>query len=119
MDTNELLLNLVLKLEPTLTGAGMYTGLKYSEDPIPINEFMLCLEWLGQQRIGKKINSIRTSYSLKSYCEEWTKKIKGQFKYISNGAMVAAIIACGIKYCKIDDDMNVFAAVYIREEECE
>lgn len=117
MDTNNLLLNLVRKIEPTLTGTGMYSDEKYENDPIPLNEFVICLEWLQEQSIGNKINTMRTSYALKSYVEEWTRKVKGQFKYISNGAMIAAIIALGIKYSKIDDDLNIFAAVYNKEVE--
>jgi hypothetical protein len=115
MDTNELLLNLVLKLEPTLTGSGMFSGQNYKIDTIPLNEFILCMEWLQQQRIGEKINNIRTSYSIKHHCEDWTRNVKGQFKYISNGAMVAAIIALGIKYQKFAGSMNVNAAVYVPE----
>ena len=110
----EMIINLVRKIEPTLTGGGMYSGDKYENDTIPESEVEVCLEWIKQQKITKRVNTDRTSYALKHYVEEWHRKEKGRHKYISNGAMIAAIIAYGIKYSKIDEDLNVFAAIAIK-----
>ena len=114
MNTEVLLLNLVRKLEPTLTGCGMFSGEKYEADPIPLKEFIICMEWLKAQEVSKEINYQLTSYALKHYVEEWHRQTKGEFKYISNCALIAAIVALGITYRKIENDLNVLSTVFIR-----
>jgi hypothetical protein len=85
---------------------------KLTEEEKLEQETIICLEWLLEQKITKTINKKRTSYVLKHCVEEWYKEHYGQHKYISNDAMIAAIIKLGIPFESIGP--NVFAAVSIK-----
>ena len=109
------LMEKVRQQEPKLTGFGMYSEEKYENDPIPEGEFILCMEWLKEQTISKTINRELSSYGMKHCVEEWHRKTKASYKYISNGSVIAAIIALGIPYQKYSDEPNIFAAVKVKK----
>jgi hypothetical protein len=118
MDTIEgNLLNKALALEPTLTGFGINSKGKYEDDTIPLEEFIACLDWLAMQKQGNEINTMLTSYTLKHCVEEWFEERNKYHKYISNGAMIAAIIAKGLPYKKYKDNPNVSSTIYFERSD--
>ncbi len=98
---NELNTNNEIKLE------------KPTEAEIFQKEIEICMYWLREQKIIKTINKKRTSYVLKHCVEEWYKERYGEHKYISNDAMIAAIVKLEIPYESIGP--NVCAAVSIKQ----
>jgi len=101
----------ILEKEPTLTATGINSSTPYEEDPIPEEELNLCLYWLGTRWRTKHINPRVSSDVLKRDAEVFAEEITGTHKYISNGAVIAALIYCNITIQKIPDSPNVLTAI--------
>ena len=109
----------ILIKEPTLNGSGVNGKVSYEKDPIPEHEFFLCLEFLDNKTlpiryINKRLGS---SYQIKHLVEKYVEEIYGH-KYISNGALIAALLYRGIKIRKYknEDYLNVHAAIKLKKE---
>ena len=113
----ENLLKEALEKEPTLTGFGINSKTKYEDDTIPLDEFIACLDWIAMQKQGEQINNRISSYTMKHCVEEWFEKRNKYHKYISNGAMIAAIIAKGLPYKKYKDNPNVTSTIYFERSD--
>lgn len=110
-------LKIIRKAEPTLTAEGVNSGKRFEDDPIKEEEFRYALAWVGDQRITKRINMKLTSYHMKHYVEKYVEVRYGRHKYISSGAIIAALIYLGIMYKKIEGSREVFAAIKILKKE--
>lgn len=75
-------------------------------------EFCLCVEFLRLCKLKKTPS--RSSYFLKHAVECWTESAKSRREYISNGAMVAAIIYLEIPYEW--DKMSVNVSIGVSEK---
>ena len=102
----------ILKKEPTLTGTGLNTGKVYSEDPIPEQEFLICIEWVDQKQKTKVINKkAGSSYGFKHLVEKYFRITRGYGRYISNGSVIAALIYRGVPIKSYSDSPNIYAAL--------
>ena len=108
------LLKVALEKEPTLTGFGINSKTKYEDDTIPLDEFIACLDWIAMQKQGEQINNRISIYTMKHCVEDWFEERNKCHKYISNGAMIAAIIAKGLPYKKYKDNPNVTSTIYLK-----
>jgi len=115
---NEIIQEILLK-EPTLTSTGVNSKVGYADDPIPEDGFLFCLEFLDKKTVPLKYINRKagSSYMLKHDVEKYVEETYGHH-YISNGALIAALLYRGIKirtYRK-DDYPNVHAAIKLKKE---
>ncbi|MGE5497409.1 MAG: hypothetical protein ACM3Q2_05035 [Syntrophothermus sp.] len=78
MDSFSEIIKYVLSIEPELTATGISTKYTYDEDPLPEDEFYLCLKWLEEQKITKQVQMRSTSYTYKHDVEAWHKETFGR-----------------------------------------
>ena len=77
---------------PQLTGGGFPGGEPHVRASLLDHqaEFAAAMRFLATVETTPEPNSRFSSYSLKNRASEWTGE------YVSNGAMIAALIACGV-----------------------
>lgn len=97
------------RIEPTLT----YSG--FEDHPRPamrkalldhLAEVQTCVDWLQAQDIAPRITARHYSSYFLKHAAEWAS---GQ--YVSNGALLAAVVILGIPYRPLPSSLNAVVAV--------
>ena len=70
--------------------------------------FLLCLQWLSERTIIKRINHKDTSYGLKHDVEDWARRQNIYKPYITNGMFIAACL-----YVSKFTDLKIKNAVHV------
>jgi hypothetical protein len=74
------------------------------------------IEWLDLLSPHKTFNRRHTSYGYKHYVERYFRHVKGQPRYVSNGAFIAAAIGMGFRIDEIAiDHPNVHVNIAERD----
>jgi hypothetical protein len=108
----------ILVILPTLTGTGIKGKGNYIQDPIPEEQFWLCVEFIEQKTIPTKTvrKNRGTSYSYKHRVTKYVQNTYNYYQFISNGAFIAALLYKGILVKNYFPSPNVFAAIKLIKE---
>jgi hypothetical protein len=98
---------IVQSLEPSLTSKGVNDFTGSSANPIVPEEVEAVMNWLTKSAVpAKTFNADFNSYYVKHRVEAHLRSL-GNGMYISNGAVIAALLIMGIEYKKCKNSPNV------------
>lgn len=97
----------IQSLEPSLTSKGVNDPNGSLANPIVPEEVIAAIDWLTKSALpAKTFNAKFNSYNVKHRVEAHLRSL-GDGMYISNGAVIAALLIMGIEYKKCKNSPNV------------